>query len=91
MPPGGDSRSPQTDAGSHEGAAGLAGDGVLVGGDVNRIQTRLQILAGALLVGQINEQQVIVGTAGNQLDTACLQLCSAILPWHSQRSCVRTP
>ena len=63
-------RGAQTNAGGDERAALLARNGVLVGGDVNRIQTRLQILAGALLVGQVNEQQVIVGAAGNRVPAA---------------------
>ena len=81
-------RGAQTNAGGDERAALLTRNGVLVGGDVNRIQTRLQILAGALLVGQINEQQVIVGTAGNQLDTARLQLCSHSLGILDDLACV---
>ena len=36
--PGGDGRSAQTDAGGHKGAAGLAGDRVLVGGDVDAVE-----------------------------------------------------
>ena len=71
--PGGDSRSTQTDAGSHEGAAGLAGDGVLVGGDVDAVEAGFQLLAGAFLVPQVEEHQVVVGAAGHQLDTASLQ------------------
>ena len=70
---GGDSRSTQTDAGSHEGAAGLAGDGVLVGGDVDAVEAGFQLLAGAFLVPQVEEHQVVVGAAGHQLDAAGLQ------------------
>lgn len=50
-------RGAQTNAGGDERAALLTRNGVLVGGDVNRIQTRLQILAGALLVGQITSSR----------------------------------
>ena len=78
---GGDSRGAQTHARGHKGAAGLAGDGVLVGGNVHAIQTLLQVLAGALFVPQVNEHQVVVGAAGHQLDPALLQ-------GRSQRLCI---
>ena len=70
---GGDSRGAQTHAGGHKGAAGLAGDGVLVGGNVHAVQALLQVLAGALLVPQVDEHQVVVGAAGDKLDPALLQ------------------
>src|SRR5699024_11053642 len=42
----------------------------LVGGDVHLVQVVLQLLAGALLVQQVDEHQVVVGAAGHQLDAA---------------------
>ena len=72
---GGNSRGAQTHARSHERAAGLARDSVLIGGDVHAVQTCFQLLAGALLVTQVDQHEVVVGAAGHQLDTACLQLC----------------
>ena len=76
---GGDRRSAQTHAGGDERAAGLAGDGILVGSDVHAVQTGFQILAGALLVTQVDEHQMVVGTAGHQLDAAFLQSCGQSL------------
>ena len=74
--PGGDGRSAQTDAGGHEGAAGLAGDRVLVGGDVDAVEAGFQLLAGALLLPQVHQHQVVVRAAGHQLDAPGLQLRS---------------
>ena len=45
-----------THAAGYEGAAFFAGYGVLVCCDVNLVQVVLQLLAGALLVGQVNQQ-----------------------------------
>ena len=76
---GGNSRGAQTHARSHEWAAGLAGDSVLIGGDVHAVQTCFQLLAGALLVTQVDEHQMVVGAAGHQLDAAFLQSCGQSL------------
>ena len=61
-------------AAGHKRAALLAGHGVLVGGDVHLVQVMLQLLAGAILIGQVDHQQVVVGAAGNQLHAAGGQL-----------------
>ena len=61
-------------AARHKRAALLAGDGVLVRGDVHLVQIVLQLLAGAVLVGQVDQQQVVVRAAGDQLHAAGGQL-----------------
>lgn len=82
-------RGAQTNAGGDERAALLARNGVLVGGDVNRIQTRFQILADALLVGQINEEQ---DDCRCRRETGLTpRAAAADHSIASQRSCVRTP
>lgn len=60
-PTGGNGGSTQPQTGGDEGAALLTGNGVLVGGNVYLIQIVLQLLAGALLIGEVYQQQVVVG------------------------------
>ena len=73
-------RGADADAGGDERAAGLAGHGVLVDRDVDFIQTVLQHLAGDLQPDQIQQHQMVVGAAGDDLLAAlhqgvCQSLC----------------
>ena len=65
---GGDSRCADAQAAGDKGALRVVRDGVLVGGDVDSVQTLLQILAGDVHVLQVDQDQVVVGAAGYQAE-----------------------
>ena len=67
---GGDGGSADTDTAGDEGTLGIVGDGVFVGGDVHFVQFMLHLLAGDVEVSKVDEHQMIVGAAGNQIKSA---------------------
>ena len=66
--PGGGSGSTHADTAGHEGAAGLVGHGVLVHRDVGVLQQVFHLLAGHFRAGEVQQQQVVVGSAGYHAD-----------------------
>ena len=70
---GGDGSRPHADAARDEGRALLAGDGVLVDRDAHRVEQALGILARDVARrGEVNEQEVVVGPAGDEPQPARL-------------------
>ena len=71
--PGRDRGGAHADARGLAGAAGIAGDLVLVHGDVHRVQALLQLPTADVGLLQVDQHQVIVGAAGDQLRAVCQQ------------------
>ena len=65
---GGDSRSADTQTAGDEWALWVVRDCVLVGGDINLVQTFLQLFAGDVHVLQVDEDQMVIGAAGYQAE-----------------------
>ncbi len=65
---GGGSGSADADTGSDERLLGVVGDGVLVDGDEALVQASLDLLTGDVEVADVDEHEVVVGTAGNQTE-----------------------
>ena len=63
-------RGADANTAGHKGAALFTGNGVLVGRNVYLVKVVLQFLAGTFLVGQVDQQQMVIGAARNQLDAA---------------------
>ena len=72
-------RGSQTDTTGHERRLGIVGDGVLVGGDVSCIQQLLHCLTGQTVRGQVYQHQMIVGTAGDNLNVTAHQALAQCL------------
>ncbi len=67
--PGGDRRGADPDAAGDEGAFRVEGDGVFVDGDPDLVQQPLRLLAGQTQVADIDQNQMVVRAAGNQVET----------------------
>lgn len=71
---GGDGGGTQAEAAGVEGAGGVAGDAVIVGLDVRPVERLGQGLAGQVFVAQVDEHQVVVGPAGDEVESVAHQL-----------------
>ena len=66
---GGDSGRADAHARGDERTFRVVRDGILVGSDVHLVQTALQLLAGHAGLSQVDEHQVVVRAAADQLET----------------------
>ena len=66
---GGGGGGADADAGGDGGLGGIAGDGVLVQGDVVQVALGLQILAGDAHGAQVGQHQVVVSATSDQVET----------------------
>ena len=64
------SRSTDTDTAGHEGLLRIVVDSVLVNSDVDLVQSVLQLLAGDVEGTQVDQHQVVISTAGNEVKTS---------------------
>ena len=71
--PGGDGGRAEPQAAGLLRPPGIRGHGVLVGGDMQGVQPDLQFLAAQIHILQVHQHQVVVGAAGDQLQTAVHQ------------------
>ena len=70
---GGAGRRAEADAGGDERLGRIVGDRILVAGDRGAIERLLRGLAGRLLGPQVDEQQMIVGPARDDVEALLLQ------------------
>ena len=72
-------RSSKSQTACYERAFRIVRDGVLVRGDVDLIQTALQLLAGNAGAAQVDQHEVVVRAAGNQIEALILEGCRQCL------------
>ena len=75
---GGDRRGADTDTAGDEGFFRIEGDHVLVSGDVGDIQRVGNLFTGSVFGTQVDQCKVVVGTAGNDTESAILQFGSKL-------------
>src|SRR5690606_33186630 len=66
-------RGAETDARGHERLLRVERDAVLVAGDVRTAESRLGALAGGVLRTQVNQHQVVVGAARDDVEASLLE------------------
>ena len=68
---GGSGGRTYADTAGNEGTLGIVGNGVLVDGDINFVKALFEFLAGDVHGTEVNEEEVVVRTAGNEVEAFC--------------------
>ena len=78
---GGASGRTETDARGDEGLFRIEGNAVLVAGDVGAAKSGFGALAGGVLLAQVDQHQVVVGAARDDVEIVPTSVSTA--PWRS--------